>query len=61
MLRRAGLLAWAGALALATVFLVPAGAAGQYEDVPRPAAYALQGVTVVGADGDRRENVTVVV
>lgn len=40
---------------------LPAGAAGQYETVPRPAAYALQNVTVVQADGRRQEGVTVVV
>lgn len=40
---------------------LPVGAAGQYEDVPRPASYALQNVTVVQADGRRQEGVTVVV
>lgn len=40
---------------------VPAEAAGQFEDVPPPAAYALQGVTVVRPDGTRSEGVTVVV
>lgn len=47
------------ALALATLF--PPAAAAQFEDVPPPAAYALQGVTLVRADGTRTEGVTIIV
>lgn len=61
MLSRAGTLARAGVLAVASTLSVPAAASAQYVDVPRAPAYALQGVTVVQADGSRRENVTVVV
>jgi imidazolonepropionase-like amidohydrolase len=41
--------------------VLPAGAAAQYEAVPQPAAYALQDVTVIRADGQRQEGLTVVV
>lgn len=58
MQSKAGMLARAGVLA---ALLVPAAAFAQYESVPGPAAYALQNVTVVQADGRRQENVTVVV
>jgi hypothetical protein len=54
-------LARAGALAAAVVLGLPVAAAAQFEDVPRPAAYALQNVTVVQADGRMMEGVTVVV
>lgn len=61
MQSRAGTLAGAGVLAFASALFAPMGAAGQYVDVPRAPAYALQGVTVVQADGDRQEGMTVVV
>lgn len=54
-------LARASALAGAVLLGLPVTAAAQYEDVPRPAAYALENVTVVRADGQRLEDVTVVV
>ncbi len=47
------------ALALATLF--PPAAAAQFEDVPPPAAYALQGVTLMRTDGTRAQGVTIVV
>ena len=47
------------AAVVASAFAAPASA--QYEDVPRPAAYALEGVTVVQPDGRRLEDMTVVV
>lgn len=53
----------AGAV-LAVVALVPAlprRAEAQYTQSPPPAAYALQGVTVVHADGRRQEGVDVIV
>ncbi|MFP4623840.1 MAG: hypothetical protein ACLFRX_06650, partial [Gemmatimonadota bacterium] len=55
-LARGGVLA--GLIALCAL---PSSAAAQYEAVPRPAAYALEDVTVVQADGRREEGVTVVV
>ncbi len=58
-LRLARAIALPGLLAMG--LLVPVGAAGQYETVPAPAAYALENVTVVHADGRRDEGVTVVV
>lgn len=45
----------------ASGLVVPAPASGQYETVPRPPAYALEGVAVVQADGSRTEGVTIVV
>jgi hypothetical protein len=54
-------LARAGALAAAVVLGLPVAASAQFEDVPRPAAYALQNVTVVQADGRTMEGMTVVV
>lgn len=49
-------------LALALLALaVPARLAAQYENPPPPAAYALDGVTVVRADGSTLEDVNVVV
>ena len=60
MLIRARSLAYACVLAAASA-LAPQAASGQYVDVPRAPAYALQGVTVVHADGRRQEGVTVVV
>ena len=58
---RASMLARASVLAALVALAAPALATAQYVDVPRPPAYALQGVTVVQADGSRTENVTVVV
>lgn len=58
---RAGTLSGAVVLAVASALVSPAGVTGQYVDAPRAPAYALQGVTVVEADGDRRDNVTVLV
>ncbi len=46
---------------LCAAALVPGVAEAQYTDVPEPAAYALQAVTLVDADGRRSEGVTVVV
>jgi imidazolonepropionase-like amidohydrolase len=50
-------------LALAAAFVAAAapGAGAQYTAVPDPAAYALQGVTVVAPDGRRTSGVTIVV
>lgn len=41
--------------------LLPADLAAQYEEPPPPAAYALEGVTVIRADGSRMQGVDVVV
>lgn len=41
--------------------LLPGVAEGQYSEAPPPAAWALENVTVVHADGTRRQGVTVVV
>lgn len=49
------------AVVLAASISLPAGADAQYDTPPPPAAYALEGVTVVRADGSRQEEVTVVV
>jgi len=48
-------------LSLAALLLLPPGLAGQYDEPPPPAAYALEGVTVVHPDGRRQEGVNVVV
>ncbi len=48
---------WVVALLLAW----PATIAAQFTEPPPPAAYAIQGVTLVSADGNRRAGVTVVV
>lgn len=56
-LARAGVLATLVTVALA----LPTGAVAQYDAVPGPAAYALQDVTVIQADGARTEGVTIVV
>lgn len=56
-----GTLAGAGVLAAVVALGMPAPATGQYVEVPRPSAYALEGVTVVHADGRRLEGATVVV
>jgi hypothetical protein len=51
-----------GALGIVVALaLMPSIAAAQYETVPRPAAYALEGVTVVQANGQRQAGVTVVI
>ena len=54
-------LARASVLAGAVMLGLPVTAAAQYEDVPRPPAYALENVTVVQADGRRMEGMTIVV
>ena len=46
---------------LAGVVLFPAAVTAQYVEPPPPAAYTLQGVTVVQADGDISEGVTIVI
>ena len=56
-----GTFACASVLAAAVALGLAAPASAQYEDVPRPAAYALEGVTVLQPDGSRLEDVTVVV
>ena len=61
MLIRAGALARAGVLAVASALAAPITVSAQYVDVPRAPAYAVQGVTVVHADGRRQEGMTVVV
>jgi hypothetical protein len=48
-------------LGLAAALLWPSAASAQFTEPPRPAAYALTGVTVVQADGRRQEGMTVVV
>lgn len=40
---------------------LPETAGAQYTEAPPPAAYALQGVTVIGADGSRQAGMTLVV
>lgn len=60
MVSKAGL-ARMGVIAAAAALAFPVTADAQYEDVPRPAAYALENVTVVRADGGVDENVTIVV
>lgn len=54
-------LARAGVFLGALMLGLPVTAAAQYEDAPRPPAYALENVTVVRADGRRSEGVNVVV
>jgi imidazolonepropionase-like amidohydrolase len=58
-----GTLARVGVLAglLGSGLVVPAQVSGQYQTVPSPPAYALEGVTVVQADGRRTDGVTIVV
>jgi imidazolonepropionase-like amidohydrolase len=51
----------AALVAVALVLAGPAGAAAQYQSVPRPAAYALENVTVVRADGRAETGVNLVV
>lgn len=46
---------------LAAALAWPATSAAQFREPPAPAAYALNGVTVVGADGSRMDSVTLVV
>lgn len=50
-----------GAIALAIVLAWPCGLAAQHDQVPEPAAYALTDVSVVQADGERSDGVTIVV
>lgn len=59
--RRRRTLEAAGVMTLAVLVADPEAAAGQYDEPPPPAAWALRGVTVVAADGSRTEDVTVVV
>jgi hypothetical protein len=58
---RAGPWAALPAFGLALAVGLPAGSAAQYVTVPAPAAYALQGVTVIQADGRRQDGMTLVV
>ncbi|NIR43086.1 MAG: hypothetical protein GWM93_04135, partial [Gemmatimonadetes bacterium] len=58
---RGSRLSWWPAAVAAAVLLRPGDATGQFNDPPAPAAYALQGVTVVTADGRRSDGVTLVV
>lgn len=60
-MNRAAALARAGVLAVASLLSSPVLAVAQYVDVPRPAAYALEGVSVVHPDGRRQDGITVVV
>ncbi len=48
-------------LGLVLGLVLPASTAAQFTDVPPPAAYAVQGATVVRPDGSRLEGVTVVI
>ena len=48
-------------LALLALLAFPAMGAAQYEEPPPPAAYALENVTVVHADGRREAGVTIVI
>jgi hypothetical protein len=52
---------WLPALVLAVVLAWPGSLAAQYTEPPGPAAYALQNVTVVQADGSRMDSVTLVI
>ena len=58
---RRSCLSWWPGLALAAALAWPGVLAAQYNTPPTPAAYALQGVTVVGADGSRLAEVNVVI
>lgn len=48
-------------LGLVSGLVLPASGAAQFTEVPPPAAYAIQGATVVRPDGPRLEGVTVVI
>ncbi len=48
-------------LAVLAVFAGPAGLAAQFSEAPEPAAYALQGVTVIRADGSQLAGVNLVI
>jgi hypothetical protein len=61
MIVRSNVRSWLRLAVLPFALLWPGRLAAQYTEVPPPAAYALQGVTVVQADGRRSEGVTVVV
>ena len=52
---------WRLALAVAPALLWPGALAAQFNEPPAPAAYALQNVTVVQADGSRMDSVNVVI
>jgi hypothetical protein len=58
---RPGAVAVAGLLLALALIGSPGAAEAQYSEVPAPAAYALEDVTVVQADGSRQAGVTVVV
>ena len=53
--------AWAFAAALAGLVSAPDWAVAQFVEPPLPAAYALQGVTVVQADGSRTAGLNIVI
>ncbi|MEJ2540813.1 MAG: hypothetical protein P8188_12725, partial [Gemmatimonadota bacterium] len=60
--KRPALLQRRAPLALAAAFVtLPLPVVAQYDAPPEPAAYALEGVTVVATDGSVRDGVTVVV
>ncbi len=48
-------------LALLAALAWPSGAAAQFSEPPEPAAYALQGVTVVRADGSQLAGVNLII
>ncbi len=48
-------------LVLAVVLAWPGALEAQFNDPPGPAAYALQNVTVVSADGSRTDSLTLVI
>jgi len=59
-MKRSRLFRWSW-FALAAAVVWPGAAAAQFREPPAPAAYALQGVTLVQADGTQTDSVTVVV
>jgi hypothetical protein len=59
-MRRTQLTSWAG-LAAAATLASPGPLAAQFSEPPEPAAYALQGVTVVRPDGTRQAGVNLVI
>ncbi len=61
MMESRSALALVCAAVLAVLIVTPAPAVAQFADPPRPAAYALQNVTVVKADGSRMPGVTIVI
>lgn len=48
-------------LAVVTAILLPRALSAQYVTVPPPVAYAMEGVTLVRGDGERSEDVTLVI